>query len=266
MLSTNFISLVGSVSGELDPDAEAFLIAAGITDITQRFAINNLVIDLKFYGIWNKLLVAYPFVGGSASPHSYNLKNPATNQLSFSGGWTHASTGATPNGTNAFTNTGLAPSDHSPSDFHLAYYSRTDAAAGSVREMGSQIFGPVFCMMSLKDGSTEYSSFINGDGIIYPANNNTNSQGFYVSQRISATTVNGFKNGTQAHTSALSNLVGSGSTRQIFIGANNAFNGTVGFSSKQVAFSSIGSQLNATEQEDYYDSVQAYQTTLSRQV
>jgi len=69
----------------LDPDALAFLTAAGITDATITAAIDTLVLDLKGYGIWTKMKAIYPFVGGTATTHKYNLKDPvdAMQRLEF---------------------------------------------------------------------------------------------------------------------------------------------------------------------------------------
>ena len=92
-----------------DPDAQAFFTASGLTGATNLSAINQLVIDLKGFGIWTKMKAIYPFIGGTASLHKWNLKNPldtdAAFRLVFNGGWTHSSTGALPNGTNAYANT-----------------------------------------------------------------------------------------------------------------------------------------------------------------
>ena len=95
-------------------DAQAFITAAGITDPTQQSAIITLVTDLKGYGLWTKMKAIYPFVGGTATTHKFNLKNPLDTdgafRLSFSGGWTHSANGALPNGTNAFANAFCASS------------------------------------------------------------------------------------------------------------------------------------------------------------
>jgi len=52
----------------LDPDAAAFLTAAGITDPTQQSAINTLVLSLKADGLWTKMKAIYPFVDSIKSP------------------------------------------------------------------------------------------------------------------------------------------------------------------------------------------------------
>ena len=105
-----YYSLISSMSKGLS-DAQKFILAAGITDATQKSAINTLVDDLKTYGIWSKTKAIYPMVGGTATTHKYNLKDPrdldAAFRLSFSGGWTHSSNGALPNGITAYSDTFL---------------------------------------------------------------------------------------------------------------------------------------------------------------
>jgi hypothetical protein len=85
-----------------DADAFAFVEAAGVTGETQQSAINNLVTGLKANSIWDKMIAIYPFIGGTAFSHKYNLKNPAdTNsayRILFSGGVIHSSKGVIFNG------------------------------------------------------------------------------------------------------------------------------------------------------------------------
>ena len=112
-LLINSINAIRSVSG-LDSDASAFITAAGLTDATQKSAINILVKDMKSSGLWSKMKAVYPMVGGTATSMKFNLKDPrdldAAFRLTWSGGWTYSATGATPNGTNAYADTKLVPS------------------------------------------------------------------------------------------------------------------------------------------------------------
>ena len=57
---------VGS-SAATDADADAFIAAAGITDATQKSAINTLVVGLKADSLWTKMKAIYPFVGGTVN-------------------------------------------------------------------------------------------------------------------------------------------------------------------------------------------------------
>ena len=105
-----------SFSQPLDPDAAAFLSAAGISNQVQSNAINNLVLDLKEEALWTMMDAIYPVIGGTAASHKLNLKDPrdldAAFRLSFNGSWTHNSSGmkAASVSSNNYANTYLTPS------------------------------------------------------------------------------------------------------------------------------------------------------------
>ena len=100
------------VDSGLDVSATAFSNASGITDATQKSAINTLVKDLKRFGLWSKIKAFYPFVGGTAESHKWNLIDPrdldAAYRLTFSGGWTHNTSGIKGNNTNTIADTKLS--------------------------------------------------------------------------------------------------------------------------------------------------------------
>jgi len=110
--ATNVVGSASATSNSIiaqDADAYAFLTAASITNTTQVDAINNLVINLKAAGIWTKMKAIYPFVGGTATTHKWNLKNPldsdAAFRLVFFGGMTHSSNGILFGGVNGYADT-----------------------------------------------------------------------------------------------------------------------------------------------------------------
>jgi len=81
----------------IDPDAQAFFDAASITDSTQIEAVNTFVIGMKANSLWTKLIALYPFVGGTADKHKWNLKDPQDTNGAFrivwNGTFTHDSNG-----------------------------------------------------------------------------------------------------------------------------------------------------------------------------
>ena len=95
-----------------DNDADAFITAANLS-AGQGSSIRTLVATLKTAGIWSKLKAIYPFVGGSANSHKYNLKDPRdldeAYRLNFYGGWTHYVSGPYGNGSNSYADTNLNP-------------------------------------------------------------------------------------------------------------------------------------------------------------
>jgi hypothetical protein len=112
-----------------DPDSTAFLTAAGITDPVISNAICNLVVGLKADGLWTQIDAIYPFVGGTAFTHKWNLKDPrdlyVAYRLSFFGGWRHDSRGIQGNGTNTYADTYFAGNvqtvgTYTPADYSVA--------------------------------------------------------------------------------------------------------------------------------------------------
>ena len=108
------INSSGGSTPTLDPNAAAFIAAAGITNSTEIAAINTLTLSLKSNNLWNNLQVIYPFVGGTAASSKWNLKDPrdldAAFRLSFYGGYTFSTAlGIIPNGTNTYAQTYYSP-------------------------------------------------------------------------------------------------------------------------------------------------------------
>ena len=251
-----------------DSDSTAFITAASITDARQIAAIQNLVKDLKTNNLWTKMLAIYPFVGGTATTHKYNLKDPRdlddAYRLSFlGGGWTHDANGATPNGTTSYADSFFTPSLHNAVDSsHLTYYSRTLVNESKI-EIGC--YGGVasnFNQIAISFGGTTFCN-PNNSGAAAAVSFASNSQGFFLASRTSATDVFGQRNLVQVTGTAATTRAAI----KIFLGALNGFSsGPSYFSSKQCAFASIGNGLTINEGLILYNLVEAYQTSLERQV
>ena len=250
----------------IDPDAQAFLTAAGITDATITSAINTLVVDLKGYNIWTKMKAVYPFVGGTATTHKFNLKNPldtnAAFRLAFSGGFTHSTNGIQGNGTNGWMNTFLNPNTvfTTNDSFHLSIYSRTDNAA-DVGDIGG-VNGSARTDILLRYSDNNIYNRIHSNGII---TTNSNSTGYYISTRNSSTSLKLFKNNSQLG----STYTGANGSRLDTVMPIGAYlvGGTPGYySARQYAFASIGDGLTDTEAANFYTAVQNMQIALSRNV
>lgn len=131
------------VVGGYDPDSEAFFTAAGITDDTQKDAVDFLVKSFKGtelsynptgVNLWTDTQIIYPFVGGTATSHKWNLKNPldtdAAFRIVFAGGLTHSANGILGNSVNGSGNTFYKPFvNGSTTEMSFSRYFRKNTSA-----------------------------------------------------------------------------------------------------------------------------------------
>jgi hypothetical protein len=250
-----------------DPDAQAFITAAAITDPTQQAAINTLVVDLKGYNVWSKMKAVYPFVGGTATSMKWNLKDPrdldAAFRLLFIGGGSWDNNGYTPNGSNGYADTKLTPSTGlTINNTHLSVYLR--ASGGSSIDIGATAasdFQNLFI-------AQQYFGNFYADSYAASSRFTLASQtaGLLTISRTASNSYKAFKNSSQIGTT-ITSTSGTLPTWSIYIGASNRDNtSVVGYSAKQCAFASIGDGLLDSEANNLYLCVQQFNTTLGRQV
>ena len=236
----------------------AWIAATGETDTTILNALNTFEAGLIANSLTGKFNALYPFVGGTNTKHSFNFINTGLYPLSFLGGWTHASTGALP-AFNGYANTGILPSTVlALNDAHLGVYLRTNNNAGV--DIGATD-GVVNTQIASRIGGIYYG-FINQT--LVPSVANAASTGHYIASRTGATAQTNYKNG--ASILATTSVSTSRPTFNIYLGARNT-NGTANnFSQRELAMASIGSGLTAGETSTLYTLIQAFQTSLSRNV
>ena len=261
-------SLINSYNFK-DPDALAFINAAVISSVVQQNAINQLVLSLKGKGLWTKMNAIYPFVGGTASTHKWNLKNPldtdAAYRLVFNGGWTHSSTGSDANGTNAYANTYFNLQSLVENDAHISIYQKNNYTPpggasidiGAFREGGSE--GGAFIATEVVTNLSRGRMFLNA--LNYTSSDN---RGYYIVKSDATDTKYYINNVNQ------STIANSGNfpleSQNIYIGALNSSGNSSYYAAGLYAFASLGSGLTNTQATDLYTVVQTYQTALSRQI
>ena len=256
------LGLIGSTNFGFDSDAQAFFdrvsAAGGSLSATEKAAVNTLVVQMKADGTWTPMKAIYPMVGASAAACAQNLKSSSFTGT-FTSGWTFASTGAKPNGTSAYFNTTLPSNTMANGSTHMCYYSRTNQTSGDSIEMGTET--PDF-LLWYKAFGLSLANF--GNNMTYTPTI-TNTQGFFIGSRYTTSLGVMQFNSTQQTKTGLSG--DTRSTKNIFVGAINTTGTSAGyFSQKECAFASIGDGLTPSNVTNFYTAVQAFQTTLSRQV
>jgi hypothetical protein len=260
---------LASSIGQFDADAQAFFnrvtTAGGTLSNTEKSAVNQLVLDMKDDGIWTKMKAIYPMVGASAAACAQNLKSSSFTGT-FSSGWTFSANGVQGNGSSAFFNTALNTSTNlTTTSTHLSIYVRNNSNAGAPYDLANATNSlmttePTYLI-------ARYSTDLAYIGIAdtsYGTNTaSLDSRGFWLGGTNGSRAQILYRNGTSIKTGTGS---GSFANNNLYLGAANANGTPLFFSDKQYALCSIGDGLDATQQSNFYTAVQAFQTTLSRQV
>jgi hypothetical protein len=84
-----------------DADTQAFInaasleiqVTAGVVTRAQVNALDNFVVGLKTAGLWTLIDCLYPFIGGTAFCHKFNLRDPALYQIAWAGALNHTVAG-----------------------------------------------------------------------------------------------------------------------------------------------------------------------------
>ena len=243
-----------------DPDVQAFFdrvtAAGGSLTTTEQIAVNQLVVDMKSAGIWTKMKAIYPMVGASAAACAQNLKSSNFTGVFF-GAWSFTPTGAQPNGTNAYMDTNLNLNTmNSINDISYGYYSRNNTLS-----LGSFGWG-------VPNGINNefWIRYTDGNryGYLFDNANDGGSaggdcRGFNSMSRIASNIKYIQKNNSiSSFSSASSGILSS----RNFIFSR----GSQGYEDRENAFGFVGDGLTSTELSNFYTAVQAFQTTLSRNI
>jgi hypothetical protein len=266
-----FRKLMGG--GGLDVDALAFITASGLTDQTQISAINTLVADLKINGLWTKMNAIYPFVGGTATTHKFNLKDPrdldAAFRIAWSGSVTHNSGGIKSNGSaTTYGNTKFNPvaQSSSPSSFSMGIYKTGIEANGTTRfYIGCRVGVSETLIGWITSGSREKAILGGVLSDITPTAIITQQQGSIIAKtngsRIADYILNGVK---QTNSVAQTSVLGNSEIH--ILRANASDVQSLPTLNTILSFAFIGAGISDTEATNMHNSIQTYQTTLGRAV
>ncbi len=271
---TNGFKISGR-SEVFDQSAINFLSAINNSDTTIRSAINEFVEELKGNGIWYKCSGIYPFVGGTAESHKYNLKNPIDSnsglRLTFAGdGTIHNSNGVNFIGSNDYADTHFVPSGNLTGlPVHISLLSLQDSSQGSI-DVGSWTTISNRLLLYL-DNSSNQAVFDAYDGVSGRVSiSSVDSEAFYVASR--ATDQSGFLILFNASTTPASSAVTTtnvfGNPKpdvSVYLGNVNSGNSPFGSDGdRYVGFFSFGDGLTSGESVNLYTAVKNLQYNLGR--
>jgi len=243
----------------VDPDAFRFIEVANITDQTQIDAVNNLVTGLKANSLWDKMQAIYPFVGGTAYSHKYNLKNPTSNIISWNGSVDHTSNGVRFTSGGYGSLTGLSPLSFDQDSVSVSTYAvENGGESGTYAYFGGGLtrLDPTFEVFILS--GSPYIQF-NQPNSLRLNSSTFRNLGFLTFQRPDSTQLKGYYNGSLVQTTSSPSSERASGT--LAIGRVASYFGTV-----TMADAYLGEALTDTESANLYTLVLAYQTALGRNV
>ena len=258
---SNRYSTILALGSSIDPLAQDFLTATGITDPTITTAINELCLDFRLYGLIPKLKAFYPYVGNTQNTCKYNLMDArdldVAFRLDFQGSWSYSASGIKGNGSNTYARTFFIPSAHLTQDnASLGVYIRNFNALDKC-EIGCQSGSNKFYMAGRWSSGGGYA-MIRFDHLLASGVN-----GLFVESSIPAEQ-NTFINGTKVFNTSnagipLPNI-------EVYIGAWNTSGSPTNVSDKQIASAHLGFGFTDTDNVNFNTAVAKFHTTLGRAV
>lgn len=256
--------------GALDPDAQAFITAAAITDPIEQSAVNQLVVDMKDAAIWTKMKAVYPFVGGTATSHKWNLVNPvdsdAAFRLVFNGGWTHSATGALPNGTNGWAEThfNIGTNFTNVNKGSAGGYWRTIIPNGNYFFGLNVAVGGNNSRFWIRTSSGTKDHYAGGTTLLRESSV-TDYSGFSAMSRRATSDMFAIKrDGT--YITLTTNVTTAFSNATLPLAALNASGSITNYSNSEISLMYISDDITQAEMTSLRTAVDTFQTTLSRNV
>ena len=249
----------GSGTPSYDSDAQAFFTAnSTLTDVTQKNAINQFVLDLKSNNLWT--LGKYMYLGflGDSTRVKYNLFTPSSNVLTLSSGWTYDSQGMKGNGTSAYAQTGYLSTGFftDVNNKSLFVYSQTDS--NTFYDIGAQGDYGIRDTLCPRYSNTFYGT-LSFNGI--QSVSNTNSKGLFIVSRTTSTTTRYYKGSTLLGTNAAAG--DANCSRPDYLGGYNE-NGTPKYySDRKISIYGRMKGLDATQVNNLNTCINTMLTTLS---
>lgn len=268
-----------------EPETEAFLNAISISnDSTTYFgstayeilgseiwtALDGCVVQIKTalgltLGVNNlstKFKYIYPRIGGTSTKHAYNLVT-ATATGTFSGGWTHDGSGATPNGTNAYMNTGYT---YTASNFTVNNNTFgaviKDNSEGAYCEFGVSNFGYTDIFFFPRFSGNLFLTRLNDQ--TNNSTSNSTSLGHFAVSRTASTSYKQYKDGTALATITQNSTPFNIANGLIYEACTNNNGSPLFYSPHKRTWLWGGLGFNDTEISDIHSALATFETALNR--
>lgn len=246
-------------------ESTAFLARTSGLDTTHSNAYIALIDGLVADAVWAKLDMLHVYATQDATTALLNLVSTSYN------GTTHGTPGFTADrgyqgvdgsGT-VYIDTGFTPSSASSPKFvqnsaHISAWSVTNAAGTANGPIGLLSSGNNTCLFPKYNDNVTFYSRINGPGLAGASL--SNAQGHFIANRLSSSTIQGYRNGSSVATNSSDTSAAVGSFPVLVLAVSNG--GTPTGSPHQLAMASIGSSLSSTDVTNFYNRLRTFMTVV----
>jgi len=245
----------------LDSDAIAYIAAAGITDPTEQAAVNQLVLDLKGSGsttnntdVWSDSYTIYPLSPTSLTAAKYNLKDPTQN-ITWLNSPTHAYTGITGNGTDAYGDTNWNPTTEGVDVNSVGLTYSGEYSSGDY-SMGALSSGRYIAIRNNNSRRTSYIGTAASTALFV-----STTRLVTTSSRTGEFVHEIYANGVLANSNSISSDSLSPNNNMFILGLSS--NGTIAAPfAGEIDFAAAHKGLSANQAQDLYDAITTYNTAV----
>lgn len=254
----------------LDPDVKKYKNKSGVSDGVIIPIVNTYVTELKAAGIWSKFYAIYPFLGGTSSTTSYNLKDADYYKIDWAGTITYGVLGVDFDGATGFgdTNFDFSALSATIEDIHFSFY--TPNANGGLANVPMGVGSTAAddrIRMAFDAGTDNYYAdmWSNGgvagrvlvSGLGAPA-------GHYLATRYNASAAFVYLDGVQMAVNSTTVDISDVPSDNFYIGATNLAGTASNFTTKVLGIATIGKHLTASEITAFQTITDKFLTSLGR--
>lgn len=252
----------------LDAATVAWVAAVGSSNVSagRQTIVNNLIVGLKADGIWTKLDRLWLYAAENTQSALIDIVALDTTTLVSTPTFT-TDRGYAGNGTSTYLNTTFNPAtdgvQYVLNSAHAAIWDNTSRGAVTSIETGiydGTNIADLF-VLTAAFGPTGSATRLNNSGAAGIGGSNVTSQGFVVTQRSNASTLELFFNGSSVGASgaqASSALV----SLPFFVGGRNDSGVFSTGSTDQISAVSYGAALTSGQASNYYTRLRTYMTSV----
>ncbi len=259
--SASFLPLTGAGGAGQCAEASTFLARTSGLDATHISAYRALICQLVANSFWSRFDTLYVLSTADATTAGLNLVSTSYTLTPVSSPTFTADRGYAGNGSSSYINTGWAPSagvNFTQNDASLGAWSLTARSAGVIFDIGQEDSGTSTTRINLRNPSNLAITSVNQTSAFSVSN--TDTTGFYVTQRTGSTATELFRNGT-----SLTTGTGTSAARgpyAIFFGAQNSGGAPLSYSTVQFSIVFTGASFSSGEQSTLYSIFRQWQCTV----